>query len=39
VGLISQTGTEGPPVSSLDSDRPLHSGITASDLQWVLTVR
>ena len=30
--LISRTGTEGLPVSSLNCDRPLHSGIRAPEL-------
>ena len=30
--LISRTGTGGLPVSSLNCDRPLHSGIRASEL-------
>ena len=30
--LISRTGTEGLPVSSLNCDRPLHSGIRVHEL-------
>ena len=30
--LISRTGTEGPPVSSLNCDRPSHSGIKTPEL-------
>jgi len=30
--LNSRTGTEGPPVSSLNYDRPLHSGLKAPEL-------
>ena len=29
--LDSRTGTEGSPVSSLNCDRPLHSGITVPE--------
>ena len=32
VRLISRTITEGPPVSSLNCDRPLHSGIRVPEL-------
>jgi len=37
--LISQTGKEGLPVSSLNCDKSLHSGIRVPKLQWVLAVR
>jgi len=30
--LNSRTGREGPPVSSLNCDRPLHSGLKAPEL-------
>ena len=30
--LNSRTGIEGPPVSSLNYDRPLHSGLKAPEL-------
>ena len=36
--LNSQTGTEGSPVSSLNCDRPLHSGSGVPELWWVPAV-
>ena len=36
--LNSQTGIEGLPVSSLNCDRPLHSGTGAPELESVPTV-
>jgi len=37
--LNSWTGIEGLPVSSLDCDRALHSGIRAPGSWWVFAVR